>query len=51
MDVEVDSCKLDFGKIPDKPYNYSDHEGVAARLLLQKKKGDGQPQTIFLLKN
>lgn len=38
VDVEVGSCKLDFGKIPDKPYNYSDHEGVAARLLVQRKK-------------
>lgn len=50
VDVEVGSCKLDFGKIPDKPYNYSDHEGVAARLLVQRKKG-AQPQMIFLIKN
>ncbi|XP_062590000.1 putative neutral sphingomyelinase [Saccostrea cucullata] len=42
VEVEVSSCKLDFGKIPDKPYNYSDHEGVTALLQIQRKKDSGQ---------
>ncbi|XP_078324185.1 putative neutral sphingomyelinase isoform X1 [Crassostrea virginica] len=46
VDVEVASCKLDFGKIPDKPYNYSDHEGVSAQLLIQRTKDTDQfPET------
>ena len=35
-EVVCQHCELSMGKVPGQAYNYSDHEGVAAELVLKR---------------
>ena len=37
--AQIDDCSVTMGKIPDKPFNFSDHEGVEAHVTLTKTDG------------
>jgi len=36
VDVVCDQCHLTMRKVPETPYHYSDHEGVAAVLTVRR---------------
>ena len=40
--IEVEDCSLTMGKVPGKPFSYSDHEGVEATLSVEKKDQKGK---------
>lgn len=38
--VEVEDCSLTMGRVPGKPFSYSDHEGVEATISIDTKGGE-----------
>ncbi|XP_052245094.1 putative neutral sphingomyelinase isoform X2 [Dreissena polymorpha] len=42
--VSVEECNVTMGTIPGKDFNYSDHEGVEAVIVMEKRQGAGQCQ-------